>query len=157
MKGDAGKGKTMLLIGIVGELTAWLETHFDKSHLSYFFCQGTDDKLNTATANLRGLIWMLLRQEKSLIRHLDMFKDLGSTLFEARTAFYNLKKILQSMLKDKALERAYLVIDALDECRKEEPGLTELLELISEISEENHKVKWLVTSRNETYIEENPR
>ena len=100
---------------------------------------------------------MLLRQEKSLIRHLDMFKDLGSTLFEARTAFYNLKKILQSMLKDKALERAYLVIDALDECRKEEPGLTELLELISEISEENHKVKWLVTSRNETYIEENPR
>ena len=38
IKGDAGKGKTMLLIGIVDELTAQLETHFDKTHLSYFFC-----------------------------------------------------------------------------------------------------------------------
>ena len=153
IKGDAGKGKTMLLIGIVTELSAELETHFDKSHLSYFFCQGTNDRLNTATAILRGLIWMLVRQQKSLIRHLDEFKDLGSTLFEAHAAFYSLKKILLSMLEDKALERAYLAVDALDECKMEEPGLKQLLELISEISEKNNKVKWLVTSRNETYIE----
>ena len=153
IKGNAGKGKTMLLIGIVGELTAQLETHFDKSYLSYFFCQGTNNKLNTATAILRGLIWMLLRQQKSLIRHLDTFKDLGSTLFEARIAFYNLKKVLQSMLEDEVLERAYLVIDALDECRREEPGLPQLLELISEMSGKNDKVKWLVSSRNEPEIE----
>jgi hypothetical protein len=153
IKGDAGKGKTMLLIGIIQELTVQLETHFDKSHLSYFFCQGTDAKLNTATAILRGLIWMLLHQEKSLIRHLDMFKDLGSTLFEARSAFYNLKKILQSMLEDEVVERAYLVIDALDECRNEEPGLPQLLELISEFSETQDKIKWLVSSRNIPEIE----
>jgi hypothetical protein len=153
IKGDAGKGKTMLLIGIVTELSAELETHFNKSHLSYFFCQGTNDRLNTATAILRGLIWMLVRQQKSLIRHLDEFKVLGSTLFEDHASFYNLKKVLQSMLKDKALQRAYLVIDALDECKQEEPGVTELLELISESVEENDKVKWLVTSRNENYIE----
>jgi len=153
IKGDAGKGKTMLLIGIVTELSAELETYFDKSHLSYFFCQGTNDRLNTATAILRGLIWMLVRQQKPLIRHLDEFKDLGSMLFEAHAAFYNLKKILLSMLEDKALERAYLAVDALDECKKEEPGLKQLLELISEMSEKNNKVKWLVTSRNETYIE----
>jgi N-terminal domain of NWD NACHT-NTPase/NACHT domain len=153
IKGDAGKGKTMLLIGIVTELTAELETQFDKSHLSYFFCQGTNDRLNTATAILRGLIWMLVRQQKSLIRHLDEFKDLGSTLFEAHAAFYKLKKILLSMLGDEALERAYLVIDALDECRREEPGLPQLLELISEFSETQAKVKWLVSSRNEPEIE----
>jgi hypothetical protein len=152
IKGDAGKGKTMLLIGIVTKLTAELETHFDKSHLTYFFCQGTNDSLNTATVILRGLIWMLVRQQKSLIRHLDEFKDLGSTLFEAHAAFYNLKKILLSMLEDEALERAYLAVDALDECKKEEPGLNQLLELISEMSEKSNKVKWLVTSRNETYI-----
>ena len=50
IKGDPGKGKTMLLIGVIREFTAQLETHFDKPHLSYFFCQGTDDRLNTATA-----------------------------------------------------------------------------------------------------------
>ncbi|KAI8625445.1 hypothetical protein F5Y19DRAFT_265094 [Xylariaceae sp. FL1651] len=153
IKGDAGKGKTMLLIGIVRELTAQLETHFDKSYLAYFFCQGTDDRLNTATAILRGLIWMLLHQKKSLIHHLDIFKDLGSTLFEARTAFYNLKKVFHSMLEDPMLERAYLVIDALDECKKEEPGLQQLLDLISETSGKNDKVKWLVSSRNEPDIE----
>ena len=153
IKGDAGKGKTMLLIGIVTELSDELNTQFDKSHLSYFFCQGTNDRLNTATAILRGLIWMLVRQQKSLMRHLDEFKHHGSTLFEAHAAFYNLKKILVSMLEDETLERAYLAVDALDECKKEEPGLKELLELISEISEKNIKVKWLVTSRNETYIE----
>ena len=153
IKGDAGKGKTMLLIGIVTKLTAELETQFDKSHLSYFFCQGTNDKLNTATAILRGLIWMLVRQQKSLIRHLDEFKDLGSTLFEAHAAFYKLKKTLLSMLEDEALERAYLVIDALDECRGEEPGLPQLLQLISEFSETQAKVKWLVSSRNEPEIE----
>ncbi|KAK3940931.1 hypothetical protein QBC46DRAFT_287372 [Diplogelasinospora grovesii] len=153
IKGDPGKGKTMLLIGVIRELTVQLETHFDNSHLSYFFCQGTNDKLNTATAILRGLIWMLLRQEKSLICHLDKFKDLGSVLFEDRNAFYNLKKILLDMLGDEALKRAYFVIDALDECRREEPGLRELLQLISEFSETQAKVKWLVSSRNEPEIE----
>jgi hypothetical protein len=74
-------------------------------------------------------------------------------LFEPRIAFYNLKKVLQSLLEDKVLERAYLVIDALDECRREEPGLLQLLELISEMSGKNDKVKWLVSSRNEPEIE----
>lgn len=153
IRGDAGTGKTMLLIGIVNELTAQLESHFDTSHLSYFFCQGTVNKLNTATAILRGLIWMLLRQQKSLICHLDAFKDLGSALFDDRTSFYNLKKVFRSMLQDESLERAYLVVDALDECRKDEPGLKQLLEFICEVSNESAKVKWLVSSRNEPEIE----
>jgi hypothetical protein len=159
IKGDAGKGKTMLLIGIIQELTGQLETHFDKPYLSYFFCQGTDASLNTATAVLRGLIWMLLRQEKSLIRHLDIFKDSGSKLLEDRNVFYNLKKILQNMLEDTVARRVYLIVDALDECRNEEPGLPQLLQLISEVSETHDKAKWLVSSRNlrdiETILEEN--
>lgn len=152
IKGDAGKGKTMLLIGIITSLTAELETHFDKPHIAYFFYQATNDRLNTATTILRGLIFMLVRQQKSLIRHLDAFKDLGSTLFEAHASFYSLKSVLLSMLADPALERAYLVVDALDECKKEEPGQTQLLELISEVADTNSKVKWLVTSRNQDHI-----
>ncbi|KAH8806173.1 WD40-repeat-containing domain protein [Xylogone sp. PMI_703] len=153
IKGDAGKGKTMLLIGIINELTARQETHFDNSHLSYFFCQSTNEKFNTATSILRGLIWMLLHQERSLIHYLSGYKDRGAALFESSTAFYSLKKILQDILDDTVLEKAYLVIDALDECKREEPGLKQLLKLISEISQKNHKVKWLVSSRNEMHIE----
>jgi hypothetical protein len=45
------------------------------------------------------------------------------------------------MLKDKVLERAYLVIDALNKCRREELRLLQLLELISEMLGKNDKVK----------------
>ena len=96
---------------------------------------------------------MLLRQEKKLIRHLDDFKDFGSKLFEDRTAFYNLKKIFQNMLADVVLGKAYLVVDGLDECKNDEPGLRQLLQLISEVSENNDKIKWLVSSRNVSDIE----
>ncbi len=152
IKGEAGKGKTMLLMGIVTSLAAELETYFDQPSLSYFFCQATNNRLNTATAVVRGLIWMLLCQRKSLIRHLDKFKNLGSTLFEAHASFYSLKEILLDMLQDKELDRVYLAVDALDECRKEEPGLGQLLELISEVADNNSHVKWLVTSRNQSHI-----
>ncbi|KAL2884710.1 Vegetative incompatibility protein HET-E-1 [Ceratocystis lukuohia] len=51
IKGDPGKGKTMLLCGIINALAP------DNSRaLSYFFCQATNDQLNTATSVLRGLI-----------------------------------------------------------------------------------------------------
>lgn len=77
----------MLMIGVIRELTSRLDTHFKEPFLSYFFCRGTNTKLNTATSVLRGLIWMLLRQERSLIRHLDEFKDLGAKLFEDHNSF----------------------------------------------------------------------
>jgi hypothetical protein len=153
IKGHAGKGKMMLLIGIVRELTARSETHFNEPLLSYFFCRGTETRLNTATSVLRGLIWMLLRQERSLIHHLDEFRDLGSKLFEDHNSFYSLKDVLQNMLQDKALTRCYLIIDALDECNSGEPGLLELLPLVSETWEKCDRVKWLLSSRNIRDIE----
>ena len=54
IKGDPGKGKTMLLCGIINELAE------RNSVLSYFFCQATDARINNATAVLRGLIYMLI-------------------------------------------------------------------------------------------------
>jgi hypothetical protein len=53
IKGDAGKGKTMLLIGIIRELSQYLKPNSDSPHL-YFFCQGTNSDLNTATSVLRS-------------------------------------------------------------------------------------------------------
>ncbi|KKF93514.1 Vegetative incompatibility protein HET-E-1 [Ceratocystis platani] len=48
IKGDPGKGKTMLLCGIIDELK-----RANQTSLSYFFCQATNDRLNTATSVLR--------------------------------------------------------------------------------------------------------
>jgi hypothetical protein len=74
IKGDPGKGKTMLLIGIVKEmqLTCY-------STLSYFFCQATDKSSNSATAVLRGLIYRLLIQQPSLMSHIrDKYDKAGN-------------------------------------------------------------------------------
>src|SRR6266480_712150 len=47
VKGDPGKGKTMLLCGIINELE---ELMAKTNLLSYFFCQATDSRINNTTA-----------------------------------------------------------------------------------------------------------
>ena len=153
VRGDPGKGKTMLLISIVKELTAHQKTCFDDIALSYFFCRATDERQDTATAVLKGLIWMLLHQNRSLIRHLDRFDDQGPKSFGDRQAFDKLKDLFISIVDDPRLGRTYLVIDGLDECRRQKPGLGELLRLISETLKKTSQIKWLVSSRNETIID----
>ncbi|KAL3607787.1 Vegetative incompatibility protein HET-E-1 [Fusarium poae] len=57
IKGDPGKGKTMLLAGIIDELVTEPENF---GQVAYFFCQETDSRINNATAVLRGLIYMIV-------------------------------------------------------------------------------------------------
>ena len=51
IKGDPGKGKTMLLCGIIDEMSAStrLETKGSTTLLSYFFCQATDSRDRKST------------------------------------------------------------------------------------------------------------
>ncbi|KAN0071270.1 WD40-repeat-containing domain protein [Elaphomyces granulatus] len=149
-KGDAGKGKTMLLIGIIQELSLQLESN--SPHLSYFFIQGTDSKSNTATAVLRCLIWMMLVQNPSLIPHFkEEYDPIGSRYFD-RNAFEALSEVFDNMLADPSLSRTYLIVDALDECVNKKE-LTKLLRLMSATAEKSSKVKWLISSRYRPDIE----
>jgi hypothetical protein len=59
IQGDPGKGKTMLLCGIINELE-----RSTPSLLSFFFCQGTDSRINSATAVLRGLMFYSLNSSR---------------------------------------------------------------------------------------------
>ncbi|KAK4458976.1 hypothetical protein QBC42DRAFT_299809 [Cladorrhinum samala] len=149
IKGDAGKGKTMLLCGIINEL----ELKANAGRVSYFFCQGTDAQLNNATAVLRGLIYLLVVQQPCLSLHLQKEYDCaGKQLFEDKNAFYALENIFRTILRDSRLAAAYLVIDALDEC---EENLQQLLELIRDTaSATSVPIKWIVSSRNRHDIEQ---
>lgn len=148
VNGDAGKGKTMMLCGIINELESMANT----DHASYFFCQGTNDELNNATAVLRGLVFLLVDQQPCLLLHLETkYHHSGKRLFEDGNAFYALCDILRDILQDPRLGVAYLVVDALDEC---EEGLSELLAVIKEtISTTSGRCKWIVSSRNRPDIE----
>jgi hypothetical protein len=143
LKGDPGKGKTMLLCGIINELS---KSTFDKALLSYFFCQATDSRINSATAVLRGLIYMLVNQQPSLVSYIQKKYDhSGKMLFEDTNAWFALSEIFTDVLQDPSLDGTYLIVDGLDECVA---GLPKLLDLIVQTSASSFLVKWVVSSRN---------
>ena len=151
IKGGPGKGKTMLLIGLINELERLTATP-NSGTLSFFLCQGTDTHLNNATSVLRGLVYLLIVQQDCLISHLRTEYDrAGQRLLEGENAFHALSTIFHAMLNDPRLTGAYLVVDALDEC---EAGLALLLNLITQTaSDASARVKWIVSSRNIPDIE----
>jgi hypothetical protein len=149
IKGDPGKGKTMLLCGIINELQKSI-TKTD--NISYFFCQATDSRINSAAAVLRGLLFMLVNQKPSLISHVRKKYDSGGrTVFEDTNAWVVLTEIFSDVLRDPSLNITYLIIDALDECVTD---LQKLLHFITEQSLNISHVKWIVSSRNWPEIEE---
>ena len=148
VKGHAGTGKTMLLIGIIRELSNRPAALVP--NISHFFCQGTDETRNSATAALRSLVWLLLVQQPYLITHLRRKHDVsGCSLFTDSNAFLALSDAFKSMLKDPRLSPVYLIVDALDECSQ---GLEDLVQLISTSLTLSDKVKWLVFSRPEVKL-----
>lgn len=150
IRGDPGKGKTMLLCGIIDELKISTARN---AHVSYFFCQATDTRINNATAVLQGLIFLLVDQQPSLISHVrKKYDKAGKQLFEDANAWTALSAILGDILSDPALTAAYLIIDALDECVT---GLTQLLDFV--IQSASSRAKWIVSSRNLPEIEERLR
>ncbi|KAF5877798.1 putative beta transducin-like protein [Botrytis fragariae] len=136
IKGDPGKGKTMLLCGIIDEINKKKDP---TALLSYFFCQATDSRINHATAVLRGLIYLLVDQKRSLISHIQKRYDQGP------------KNPFEGILDDLKLQGSiYLIVDALDEC---ETDLPKLLDFIVQTSSISPRIKWIVSSRNLPNIE----
>ena len=151
IKGDPGKGKTMLLCGIINELE---KSTAKTALLSYFFCQATDSRINNATAVLRGLVYMLVGQQSSLISHiLKKYDHAGKSLFEDANAWVALAEIFTNILQDPSLNSTYLIIDALDECEKDLPVLLDFIVQNSALP----RVKWIVSSRNVSDIEQRLR
>ena len=148
IKGDPGKGKTMLLCGIIDELT---KSTKHNANVSFFFCQAADDRINNATAVISGLIYLLVNQQESLLSHIENESDLGKPRFEGVSAWTAFLKIFISILGDPRLRTTYLIIDALDECTTD---LSLLLTLISQKSSAYSCVKWIVSSRNWPIIED---
>lgn len=147
IKGDPGKGKTMLLCGIIKELENDPKI---QERLAYFFCQATDDKINTSTAIIRGLSYLYLRQYPKLLSRIRQEnKDEPDDFLEGDNERFALCRIFKSVIKDPCITHPICIIDALDECQHEES----LQALFSLIVDTSSRVKWLLSSRNEKWIE----
>ncbi|EUC38905.1 hypothetical protein COCCADRAFT_81837 [Bipolaris zeicola 26-R-13] len=149
IKGDPGKGKTMLMCGIIDEVQ---KTTRHNNTVAYFFCQATDMRINNAVAVLRGLLYMLVIQNPLLSSHIrKRYDQVGKKLFEDANAWVALSQIFVDIVCDKDLNTVYLFVDALDECVTD---LHKLLDLIILTNAKSPRVMWLVTSRNESHIEQ---
>ncbi|CAG8428408.1 unnamed protein product [Penicillium salamii] len=142
IKGDPGKGKTMLLCGIVDELS-----HMANSctNIAFAFCQANKETRNNASAVLRGLIYMLVKQQPSLIT------SISEESFSGDNAWFALQRAFINILNNPELQASYLVIDGLDECIE---GRHRLLKLLVNHSSAHPNVKWVVSSRNWPEIEQ---
>ncbi|OTA06883.1 hypothetical protein A9Z42_0076730 [Trichoderma parareesei] len=144
IKGDPGKGKTMLVCGIIDEL------QICDIRPCYFFCQATDPRLNSATAVLRGLIYLLVVTNRQLLPHIqEKYDQAGTALFQDVNSWVVLSQMFTQLLEEPGLQGQILIIDALDECQTD---LERLLDLIV-VRSANVHVKWIVSSRNEPGIE----
>lgn len=148
VKGDPGKGKTMLLCGIIDELVS-MAAH--NTNVAFFFCQADHSHTNRATAVLCGLIYMIVKQQPHLISYLRAVYDDGKGCFQGVNAWVILSERFDKILGDANLRNTYLVIDALDECTFQ---TNDLLDLIAEKSSSYPRVKWIISSRNWPSISE---
>jgi hypothetical protein len=136
----------MLLCGVINELKSR-----NKDLLSYFFCQATDSRINNATAVLRGLIYLLIEEQPSLVSHVRKKYDQGvKNPFEGINAWVALSTVFENILQDPSFKSTYLIVDALDEC---ETDLPQLLNLVVQSASTSPRVKWIVSSRNQPDIE----
>ncbi|KAJ5408693.1 hypothetical protein N7509_002576 [Penicillium cosmopolitanum] len=153
IKGDPGKGKTMLTCGIIDELERDIG---DKANISFFFCQATDERINSAISVLRAFIYLITEKQPSLLSHVrKRYDQAGKQLFENMNTWQiwqSLTGILSDILVDPSLRRTYFLIDALDEYLTDMP---KLLNFISGLSLPGSlAINWIVSGRNLPIIDE---
>ena len=148
--GDPGKGKTMIMMALIDEISRRLQLSPGSGVLSYFFCQNAIQELNNAVSIIRGLTYLLATRNPVLARYLrKRYDETDSRPFDGLNALHGLWITLSEIAQDPSHPRVYLLVDALDECDSQ--SLETFLKLLSH-SELSSKVKWVVTSRNETKI-----
>lgn len=142
IKGVAGRGKTMLSIGLVERLQK------DKSNVvTYFFCQNGNCELNSLEAIIKGLILQLVLQQEQAMETLRSHWDEKKNCFdEDMTSWRTLWDVFLRMLHRCKCPRVYVVVDGLDGCQDD--GMVDFLKSLVRMGlDEPSKIKWLLTSR----------
>lgn len=148
IKGGAGKGKTMMSIGLIEQISELSSATKDGSVVvTYFFCQNADYELNRAEAIVKGLIRRLFEQREDVGSALrKLWDDENRRVFSTTVSLRDLWGIFLAMVDQCECRKVFVVIDALDECAS--AGMIDLLRLITRTGlDMPRKLKWLLTSR----------
>ncbi|KAF3318472.1 hypothetical protein TWF173_007879 [Orbilia oligospora] len=144
-----GMGKTMTMIGIINELSKT-----KGPVMSYYICQGTDDRLSSPAAAAKELLYQILSQPKNkgLVKYLqEPYRKSGGKILEgdSENVFLILQNVLMQLIRDDHLPEVYFFIDALDECK--EPKY--LLQMIKKTTFVSRKIRWLISHRNNLQVD----
>jgi len=90
----SSKSKSKSKLHSLKDIARRLASQLRPSWVSYFFYQSTDSRLNNAVSVLKGLIYLLIEQEKSLIRHIKKRSDNSKGIFDRPNALYTLRLVL---------------------------------------------------------------
>ncbi|KAI9781442.1 MAG: hypothetical protein M1839_006036 [Geoglossum umbratile] len=145
ISGGSGMGKTMLSLFLLRELEATPE-YSQNSIILFYFCDGHNDKRNTAVSILRGLIFLLLKARPGLINILLADYDTQKEALFSQTSLEALWRIFETMIKDPTAGRVFCLIDGLDECK--EDSLLQLLRKLTNFYEDEKERQELHRSRN---------
>lgn len=150
--GDPGKGKTMMMMALTEEIARRLRDKPGSGVVSFFFCQNAARELSNSTAIVRGLTFLLAAEQPTLRKHLaKKCAEAGERLFEGFNVLQSLWNTLLDIAQDEAVPRVYLLVDALDECDTD--SIRAFLTLLTRgTSTGLRKIKWVLSSRNETHI-----
>ncbi|KAI1734075.1 WD40-repeat-containing domain protein [Xylaria scruposa] len=152
IKGEPGKGKTMLAISIVEELQR--RNQFNVAH---FFCKSSEDKRNSAVNIIEGILRQIYSWQPELLSHFDSCaKDLGG-MTNSDWKFSTLWNVLDNTIEDPKFQPSYFIVDGIDECDDTSVSrfLKRLRRMNFQLEHETSprtKVQWLITSRDEGII-----
>ena len=147
IKGGAGKGKTMISIGLIEELSQFCKAN--SSVMTYFFCQNANSQHNTLEGLMKGLILQLINQRPALKECLRSRWDTVTSSFDRDlTSWRALWHLLLEMIEQCDCSKTYLIVDALDECQDSDvEEFLRALVMNGLHSPDRGGVKWLLTSR----------
>ena len=148
LSGIPGAGKTILTATIIEEIST--RTRQKGSALAYFFCDYRDPATHDPRSLLASLAGQLAAQDENCyaVAQALFEEDNASDSTAFSPSIERLCECLRGMMS--ALEDAYIVVDALDECANRQLVL-EVLHSLNDF--ENDCVKTLFTGREELDIQ----
>jgi hypothetical protein len=140
--GQPGRGKTYLSIYLAEKLA---ET--EDAILLEYYCDNKDERRNTASTVVRGLIFGLLNQLPELVR---CFKTkLNKQTHKLRDLSFEALWLVFKQMMEESKKPVYCVLDGLDECDPVSVHYltTSFEELFLHAASENHYLRIVLTSR----------
>ncbi|KAM0278410.1 hypothetical protein ACHAQH_005165 [Verticillium albo-atrum] len=153
LHGNPGTGKSTTSMFLAEALSEAFSKTTNKT-LAYFFCDRGYDTRKTATAIIRGLLLQLVQQHPRLIEHvLPKYEERKARAFDSFDALWGM---FLKACADTATGRKYCVVDALDECEKDdqETLLKQIEETFGRGRSGSLNISFLITSRPYSEIKE---